>query len=207
MGPRSFDRASPSEILNLKYSIPALRGGQRPPDPATSPFTIHLSEFAIHFNGAATFRSRKCRGTARRAPTWNASMGPRSFARASPSEILNLKYSIPALRGGQRPPDPATSPFTIHLSEFAIRFNGAAIFRSRKCRGTARRAPTWNASMGPRSFARASPSEILNLKYSIPALRGGQRPPDPATSPFTIHHSEFAPRFNGAAIFRSRKPV
>ena len=161
---------------------------------------------ALHgFNGAASFRPRRCVGFASApVPFPSASMGPRAFARGD-----SVYFSFPRSSRNS--------------------FNGAASFRPRRSKPGAGGEPKRVASMGPRAFARGdcwlswwsffgprmlqwgrelSPAEIpldpaqtgMNVVASMGprAFARGDNVTENASKPLV-------PRFNGAASFRPRR--
>ncbi len=133
------------------------------------------------FNGAATFRSRRCASIPLVLPQAEASMGPRPFGRGDVGARCPLERRDDGASMGPRPfgrgdlPDPR-----VVLRRPGRGFNGAATFRSR------------------RSCTRASRRSSARCFNGAATFRSRRSEPEPTPSRSRC-------RFNGAATFRSRR--
>ena len=180
MGPRSFDRGKC--IFSLLFTRPlSLQWGRDlsiAERPCASSTCAHC---LIRFNGAAIFRSRKAGGVAGRdGGELLASMGPRSFDRGKPDMGLAFRSLSTVLQWGR----------DLSIAESA--------------RSWRDRLDQITASMGPRSFDRGKQIGAVVIARIFHASMG-PRSFDRGKRSSGASHQGFSPRFNGAAIFRSRK--
>ena len=183
MEPRSFDRGK----------SPGNAGHQPGPDVLQSSPDLSIAENPLGtpgtspartcFNRTPIFRSRK-----------------QVLCKAKPVARTMLQWSRD-LSIAETRPSPPSSP------KQPDRFNGAAIFRSRKLIEAHNRshAPL-SASMGPRSFDRGNPIRPRFLRVRLDASME-PRSFDRGNALKAYRASKVCACFNGAAIFRSRKPI